>query len=123
MGLSLNVDDITDNKWFPEKSYTNTYGVVYIKFGFNQVIESYYDGWEQKYSYYSGSSCDKVDIRFKPKKAINEKKIEETIVSLLKQKGFKEKEENFDTIYYNETINVRISTDRYSTIYIDVSLK
>lgn len=123
MGLSLNVDDITDNKWFPEKSYTNTYGEVYIKLGFNQVIESYYDGWEKKYSYYSGSSCDKVDIRFKPKKAINEKKFEETIVSLLKQKGFKEKEENFDTIYYNETINVRISTDRYSTIYIDVSLK
>lgn len=123
MELSLNTDDITDNTWFPEKKYTSSYGDIYIQLGFNQVIESYYEGWEKKYSFYSKSFCNKANLKLKSNKEINPTKFEEIIVNKLKQKGFSEKEEDGDTIYTDGKVNVKIYIDRYSTVYVYVKLK
>lgn len=122
MELSLNTDDITDNTWFPEKEYTSSYGDIYIQLGFNKVIESYYDGWEKKYSFYGQSSCNKANLKLKPYKEINPTKFEEIIGNKLKQKGFSEKEEDGDTIYTDGKVNVKIYIDRYSTVYVYVTL-
>ena len=122
--LSLNVGDISNNTWFPEKEYTSSYGDIYIQLGFNKVMESYYDDWmEKNYRFYSDSHCNKANLKFKPNKEINGKQFEDAIISQLKKQGYTEKEDGVDTIFTNGKVNVKVYVDRYSTAYINVSLK
>lgn len=122
MELSLNVDDITDDKWFPEKAYTSPYGEITLQLGFNKVLDTYYENWERKYRYHSNSRCNQAILELKPGKQLDERKFIEAIGNKLKQNGFNQSKEDSDK-YFNDKINVNVLADRYSTITLVVSKK
>lgn len=100
MDLALNAGDISDNTWFPERTYTSPYGKLSVELGFNQVMEEYYEGYYTKYRFYNRSYCNKANLKLKLDKEQDSNEIEDAIIAKLKEHGYAESKED-DGIYYN----------------------